>query len=404
MSAPLRRTRGDLVATAAIAAVSLAAVAGVWATAPIRDAELTPAAEPVAAAPPLTSVPPSLSPAWSRVDAPVPGVHRPVIVDGVILTTAGTTVTAVDQAGQTLWTYERDREICSLGAAWGEAVITYRGEAGCGDVVSVDARSGTYDDTRSAIAPDEVVALSSNDRVGTVGAERVELWRSDLVRTVEYGQVEGRQEPGLQPNPDCSISSALTRTSLLAVTETCREDHGSWLRFQAADPEESRKPEITGEVLLDDAGARLVAVAEDAVAVYLPGDRPELVSFHEDGTELHRRPVAPAPLVDGEALFSPVTADLPHHMTWFDGEQLYLLGPSDLAVRHVLEDAVGTGVAVGDQLLVPTAQGLAVVDWVSGETTSTIPVDRGDHDGAVTLGVAGGTIVEKRGDELVGLT
>ena len=43
MSRPLRRTRGDLISTALIAAVSVVAVGGVWLTAPIRESELTPA-------------------------------------------------------------------------------------------------------------------------------------------------------------------------------------------------------------------------------------------------------------------------------------------------------------------------------------------------------------------------
>ena len=400
MARPLRRTRGDLIATGAIAAVSLAAVAGVWATAPIRGSELTPAATEYVATPALSAIPDSLTQVWALTDTPLPGVHRPVIVDGLVVTYADRTVTASDPAGETVWTYRRDLDLCSLGAAWGRVVTTWRAPNGCGDVVALDADSGTYKATRSTVAPDEVVAVASNDRIGTVAGQRLELWRSDMVRTVEYGEVEGVQEPGLQPHPDCRITSALTRTDLLAVTEVCPDGQGTWLRLQDTTPEQSRAPEIGADVHLDHPEARLVAVGQEGAAVYRQG---ELISFTEEGQEIERRAVPEIPW-DGQDLpFAPVTADLPHHMSFFDGDRLYLLAPANLTVRQVLEDAVGTGVAVDDRLLMPTAEGIAVVNWDTGETEKTIPVDRGGYTGMVTLGVVGDTVVEKRDGLTVGL-
>jgi hypothetical protein len=400
MVGPLRRTRGDLIAAAVIAAVSLVAVAGAWFTAPIRGSELTPAATEYVAAPALSTIPAGLTQAWALDDVPLPGVHRPVIVDGLVITYADHTVTASDPAGETVWTYRRDLDLCSLGAAWGRVVTTWRAPNGCGDVVALDADSGSYSATRSAVSPDEVVAVASNDRIGTVSGQRLELWRSDLVRTVEYGEVEGVQEPGLQPHPDCRITSALTRTDLLAVTEVCPGGEGTWLRFQDTTPEQARAPEISAEVQLSHPAAHLVAIGQEGAAVH---DRGQLISFTEDGQEIERRAVPEIPRGEGNLPSAPVTADLPHHMSFFDGGRFYLLAPTNLTVRHVLEDAVGTGVAVDGRLLLPTAEGIAVVDWDTGETEKTIPVDRGGYDGMVTLGVVGDTVVEKRGGLTVGL-
>ena len=64
MNRPLRRTRGDLLATGAITVVSLAAVAGVWLTAPIRSSELTPAETEYTAPEQLDTVPDALPESW----------------------------------------------------------------------------------------------------------------------------------------------------------------------------------------------------------------------------------------------------------------------------------------------------------------------------------------------------
>lgn len=405
MSAPLRRTRGDLIATGAITALCLVAVGGVWATAPIRSSHLTPAATEYVNPGPRTNVPDQLSPAWSRPDVPLPGSRQPLVVDGLVISVDDRSLVAVDPSGSEVWRYDRDLDVCAVAAAWGEVVATYRSNAGCGDVVSIKASTGQYDDTRSSLAPDEVVGISSNDRVGTVASERLELWRSDLVRTVEYGEVEGIQEPNLQPNPGCQITSALTRTELLAITDFC--DGSTWLRLLDATPEESRKPEVLHETLLSSPGARVIAVAQEAAAVYVPGDTPRLIGVDKEGTKLWDRDVPSSPLIDAAAdstaAIAPVVADLPHHMTWFDGERLYLLQPSTLEVAFIIEEAIGPGVAVGDRLLVPVDDGIAVYDWEAGAMEKTIPVDRGTVDGMVSLNVAGDAVVEKRGDSLVGL-
>lgn len=405
---PLRRTRADLIGAGAVAAVAALALGGAWLGAPIRGVEHSPAADAAAAVESPARVPDTLSPVFELADAPVPGHPGPLIADGSLITNDGHTVTARTPDGEEIWSYGRPEELCSLGAAWDDVVAVYRTGVGCGDAVSLDAATGEYDGTRSAIASEAPLAVSSNDRVGVVGADRVELWRSDMVRTVEYGRVEAKQEPDLQPHEGCTITSALTRTDMLAITETCPDDpSASWLRFQETTPEDARAPEIIHERRLPDPAARLVAVGQDGAAVYLSDaadDSPRLLSVAEDGSERGSRAVPQSPaLADPPTPFMPATADLPHHMSWFDGQRLYLLTPETLLVDHVFEDAVGAGAAVGDLLLYPTAEGLAVADGSTGDVRRVIPVDRGDYTGPVFVGLAGETVVEKRGDRVVGL-
>lgn len=410
MKAPiLRRTRADWLAVGVITAVTAAAVGLSVANSDISHASLSPVSPPGAEhqAELLDSVPNSLEEAFRVPHDGVPGVYKPVVAQGLLISNDAHTVTATNPDGSTAWTYTRDNvEICSLATAWNRVVITFRNGRGCGDVVAIDAATGHYAHTRSANNSDEVIAISSNDRVGTVSSDRVDLWRSDLVRTVEYGDVEAKQEPDLQPHEECTINSALTRTELLVVSESClgnkQVDH---LRFQTTTPEDSREPELTQEVTIDGDGARLVAVGQSAAAAYVPGERPAIISYNDEGQETSRTDVAPsAKIRDSASPFAAATADLPHHMTWFDGERLYLFTPTALRVTQVIEQAIGTGVSAGDKALVPTREGIDVIDWTTGDVQRSIPVDREGYAGEVYLAIADGNIVEARDGELVALT
>ncbi|AWB83557.1 hypothetical protein [Corynebacterium liangguodongii] len=395
MSPALRRTRGDVLASAAIAATALALVGGAYATAPIRSSELTPAPERLESVAPLSSAPQQLAESFRLVDDS-PGA-APLIAQGLIISysAAEKTLSATTPTGATAWTYRREVELCSLGQAWGKVVATYRDRAGCGDVVAIDALSGQYAGTRAAVAPDEVRGISSNDRVGTVSASRVELWRSDLVRTVEYGRVEAPQEADFQPH-QCEISSALTRKELLAVTETCAD--GTWLRLLDATPEDSRKPEIHSSTRVA-AGSFLLAVSPEAAAIYDPAAG-EVRSFGTDGAQ---KSASPTPPLDPAVS----TADLPHHMTAASGGALLLFRPGDLSLSGSLDGALGTGCAAGDRVLVPIDGGLAVTraDTPEPQVERVIAVDRGgDEARRVGVAAAGEVVVEKRGNALVALS
>lgn len=396
MSAPLRRTRGDLIATAVIAAIAALLVLIAYFTAPVRSSHLEPAAEVQDNAGKLAVVPNSLTEAFRLSDSS-PNVE-PMVASGMIITYDQGTLTATTPTGDTAWTYHRDKDLCTLGQAWGKVVADYRTDAGCGDVVAIDALSGKYAGTRSAIAPDEVTGVRSNDRLGYVGSTRAELWRSDMVRTVEYGYVEAPQEPDMQPN-QCQISSALTRTELLAVTETCAD--GSYLRLQKTTPEDSRKPELHTSVPIGQ-DAYLVAISQDAAAVYDPATS-QIHAYNEEGAEVSNStvPALPGPLTLEGGVHPLAVADLPHHMTYHEGDYLVLMEPAKLAATGVFQGALGTGFSAGDRLLYAASDGVAVVNWDTNAVEKIIPVDRGGYTGPVYIDSAGAGVVEKRGNEVV---
>lgn len=397
MNAPLRRTRGDLIATGVIAGVSALLLGTAFFTAPARDAHLSAAEEEQQDYGQLAVVPKSFSEGFSLTDTS--GRDQPLVASGMVITYNDNTLTATTPEGETVWTYERPNELCLVDQAWGKVVATYRDNAGCGDVVAIDAKTGKYAGTRSAIAPENVVRLASNDRVGYASSERAEVWRSDLVRTVEYGHVEAKQEPDMQPN-ECTITSALTRTELVAVTEIC--DDGAFLRLQEATPEDSRKPEVLANVEISP-DAYLVSISQDAAAVYDPTTS-EVRGYNTEGTNISSSSVpqmdSPELGPDGIVKNLPV-ADLPHHMTYWENNSLLLMEPAALAVTGVFQGALGTGFSAGEKLLYASDSGIAVVDWDKNAVDKIIPVDRGDYSGPVHISSAGATVVEKRGDEVV---
>ena len=397
MNTPLRRTRGDLIATGVIAGVSALLLGTAFFTAPARDAHLVSAEEEQQDYGQLAVVPKSFSEGFSLPDTS--GRDQPLVASGMVITYNDNTLTATTPEGETVWTYERPNELCLVDQAWGKVVATYRDNAGCGDVVAIDAKTGKYAGTRSAIAPDNVVRLASNDRVGYASSERAEVWRSDLVRTVEYGHVEAKQEPDMQPN-ECTLTSALTRTELVAVTEIC--DDGAFLRLQEATPEDSRKPEVVADVEISP-DAYLVSISQDAAAVYDPTTS-EVRGYDKEGTNISSSSVpqmdSPEVGPDGIIKNLPV-ADLPHHMTYWENNSLLLMEPAALAVTGVFQGALGTGFSAGEKLLYASDSGIAVVDWDKNAVDKIIPVDRGGYSGPVHISSAGATVVEKRGDEVV---
>lgn len=392
----LRSTKRDWIIAGVITLVAAVLVILAVVTAPIRHSSLTAFGAPDKEAT-ISAVPTALSEIWHRPDASSSPI--PLTVEDRVITLdtsgEGSLIQATVPSGEPSWTYQRDLAVCAISTAWGHVVATYKNhQEGCGDVVSVDGLSGTYGPTRSSKSPQSIVPIKSNDNVGTYDSSRLELWRSDLVRTVEYGEVYAPQEPDMQPRSGCTLTSALTRKSLLAVTETC--DGSSYLRFQETVPEDSRKPEMLGDAAIP-GNARLIAIGESAAAIYTGS---EIVSYSQNGQEIARSVAAPSTLADNQKLFAAHTQDLKHYMSWFDGERLYLFNPEDLAVENVIEGVVGTGIEIADKLLVPTVEGIAVMNPGDSEPESLIPRP---HPEPTSLAVAGPYIIEKSGGVVTAL-
>ena len=77
------------------------------------------------------------------------------------------------------------------------AVAVYPDARGCGQVSTIDAKTGRRGPTRTAYADPEVRLSSDGTTVLSAGDSRLEQWRSDMVRMLSYGALDARIKPGI---------------------------------------------------------------------------------------------------------------------------------------------------------------------------------------------------------------
>lgn len=411
MLAPERRTRVDLIVAVAIVVVVIVAAALVWFRSDARGTTSVTADKAPAPAETVLSVPETLSPVWR---APSGATSTPVVAaDAVVVTAGGGTVVGRDRAsGDELWRYERDLDLCGAVGAWDDVVAVYRDERGCSQATKLSGGTGTREAQRNSNADSEVTVSYDGTYVSSRGATRMELWRSDLVRTLEYGRVDAPVNPNSQPRSGCELLDSGSSKARAAVLERCPGEQAARLTILDPAPDDDRKPKEFGSSVLagldvDTRGARIIAVRGERTAVYLPagptsgdrigiygGDRQELAVYPLP------RPVGPEVLTAADGAREATGGTI----TWWTGTEVMLLDPRELLPRWAFVGALGPGAVMGNNLLVPVKSGIAVLELSSGRPLHTIPVDRGDYEGPITTAVVGGVVLEQRGDTVVALS
>src|SRR5689334_6742846 len=114
MVRPERRTKGDVLAAAAIAVVVAAVASLIWWTSDARATISRPAAVPAPNPNPARQVPGTLRELWTAAS---PATTAPVAVGGTVITGDGRRVDGRDPgSGQSRWSYERGSDLC--GVSW----------------------------------------------------------------------------------------------------------------------------------------------------------------------------------------------------------------------------------------------------------------------------------------------
>ncbi|WP_067574231.1 Rv3212 family protein [Nocardia acidivorans] len=404
MLAPERRTRADILTAVAIAILLVIATAVVCWTSDARGTESVTTEQTLSAPPTPEQLPATLRELWNSPDT---ASARAITNGGVAVTADGGTVTGRDpRTGAQVWKYQRDIPLCGIESQFGTVIATYRDQRGCSQTTLLNAETGARVTARSSYMDDTVALSVDGTYTLAQGPHRLEVWRSDLVRTLEYGKVDAPVNPRTQPRSDCRLLSAASAPSRIAVLERCPKDTADRLTVLNPAPKDGTTPEEYSTHVLTEPGggsesARVIAVSDSRIALYLPGigsSPPQFAVYDISGNSLAIHQL-PAPLPDN-ALVSHLSSE------WFvfTGDTLIALNATTFDVLWVAGNVLGTPTLMSGQLLVPSPDGLRALDPTTGAATGRITVQRSDyHNEPISLAAIGGTVLELRGGKLYAL-
>lgn len=402
MVKPERRTRGDLVAAGTIALV-IAVVAGLlWWNSSARATISRPAVVPPHNPTPAHAVPGALHTLWT---ANSPHTLSPIVIGDMVILGDGRTVEAREaQTGQNRWSYARKDSLCGVSYVYGLALAVYPDSRGCGQVTAIDAGTGRRNTARTSYSDKQITLRSDGNVVLSAGATRLELWRSDLVRMISYGEIDARVKPANRGlGTGCTLMSAAASSSQVSVLEACQDQQD--LRLTLLEPAKEEDEPDTKNVPLAgvpvDSEARVLAVSDTTTAVYVPAPKPQVVVYDETGTQVSTTPLAKAPVLANPARAVTRAGDM---FTWWTGDSVEVFD-GRLGHRFTIAGAgpltpLGPATMLAGKLLVPVAGGLGVFNSATGENERVIQVDHPVGPGPVVPGVSGSVVIEQRGDRL----
>jgi len=403
MVKPERRTRADVLAAAAIVAVVAAAAALIWWTSDARATISRPAAGPAPSPRLAREVPASLKQLWTAPNAPT---DQPVVVAGTVVTADGRTVRGRDPVtGQVRWSYSRGSDLCGVAGVYRFAVAVYRDDRGCGQVSTIEGSTGSRGAARSSYADQRVNLSSDGITVLSAGDTRLELWRSDMVRMLSYGEIDARVKPSSKGlHTGCRLTSAAASSAAVSVLEACgrQADLRLTLLRPSKEEDEPDQRDVPEPGISVTSGARVVAVAETRTAVYLPVPQPRIDVVDETGVTVGST-LLPKPPSASNVVSRPANL-----ITWWTGDTVIVFDAANLTYRYSIAAAgpsvpVGPATMMAGKLLVPVTDGIAVCDPVTGVDEGFLPVSRQPASSPVIPAVSGSQLLEQRGNTLVAL-
>ena len=410
MVRPERRSKADVVAAATIAVVVAATASLIWWTSDARATISRPAAVPAPSPTPAREVPATLNQLWTAAS---PATTTPVVAGGTVTTGNGRQVDGRDPAtGESRWSYARNSALCGVSWVYHYSVAVFQDDRGCGQVSTLDGSTGRRGPARSSYADPHVRLSSDGTTVLSAGETRLELWRSDMVRMLAYGETDARVKPSARGlHSGCKLVSAAASSSAVSVFEAC--DNQADLRLVLLRPgkedDEPQQHVVSEPGIGASSGARVLAVWENNTAVYLPGisgTQPRVEVIDEAGTTVSSTLLAKPPTNPG------VVTQTGNLVTWWTGDTVMVFEVTNLALRYTIAAGqktvpLGPGVMMAGQLLVPVTGAIGVYDPTSGANTRYIPVNRPpgtvEPGRAVVPAVSGSRVFEQRGDTVVAL-
>jgi hypothetical protein len=403
MVKPERRTKADLVAAAAIAAVVAVVAVLIWWTSDARATISRPGMGPAPSPRLAQKVPDSLKQLWTAPNAPT---DQPVVVAGTVVTADGRAVQGrYPDTGKVRWSYARDSDLCGLAGVYRFAVAVYRDDRGCGQVSTIDGSTGRRGPARSSYADRRVKLSSDGTTVLSAGDTRLELWRSDMVRMLSYGEIDARIKPSSKGlHTGCRLVSAAASSAAVSVLGACgsQADLRLTLLRPSKEEDEPELRDVPEPGIGVGSGARVLTVAETKTLIYLPAPQPRVDVVDESGVTVAST-VLPKPPSTSSVVSRPANL-----VTWWTGDTVMVFDVATLTYRYSIAPAgpsvpVGPATMMAGKLLVPVTDGFAVCDPVSGQAEGLLPVTRPPGSSPVIPAVAGSQVLEQRGNTLVAL-
>jgi hypothetical protein len=401
MVKPERRTKADVLAAAAITAVVAVAAALIWWTSDARATISRPASGPAPSPRSAREVPASLKQLWTAPNAPT---DQPVAVAGTVVTAHGRAVQGRDPVtGQVRWSYSRGSDLCGVAGAYRYAVAVYRDDRGCGQVSTIDGSTGSRGPARSSYADDRVNLSSDGITVLSAGDTRLELWRSDMVRMLSYGEIDARVKPSAKGlHTGCRLVSAAASSAAVSVLGACgsQADLRLTLLRPSKEEDEPELRDVPEPGIGVGSGARVLTVAETKTLIYLPAPQPKVDVVDESGVTVAST-LLPKPPSTSSVVSRPGNL-----VTWWTGDEVMVFDGATLTYRFSIGAAgpavpVGPAAMMAGKLLVPVTGGIAVCDPITGDGEGYLPVARPPGNAPVIPAVSGSQVIEQRGNTLV---
>ena len=306
-----RRKRIDRTVAAVIAVVVVAVAVVIYLNSDIRaTASVTgPATESPATA---DVVPSTVTPAWTLPTDPTLGaVASPY---GVVVTTDATTVTGHDAVtGEVRWSYGRSNApLCAVGSGDTDASgVTTRGKVRgvmavseingfCSQVMLLDPDTGERHYYRTSPNQQGGSLAFGGPYAAWLGPTLLELWRDDLVRTIQYGDLPSPPKPNAT-HLGCTFTDIALADEQFATVEHCADTSPNaqvvinWATPDSApdkpDGQDVFKHDPRATIDTGAPAARIVGITADRVAVLVSAPEPAVVVYDATGAETSRTPV-----------------------------------------------------------------------------------------------------------------
>lgn len=370
-----RQRRWYFAIVAAVAVVAVGITLVVWFTGEITHVHLHTAKT----APPSVALatPPAAPVAkWQSRDATAIGAP---FSGGTVVTYSAHTVSGREAlTGRAYWTYTRtDRVVCQVAQIQNQTIAIFANGGACNEVTTLDTGTGQRNWTRTL--DENGLTVTGRPRF-VATSDTLYVWTPDFVYSID--PASGYDRWTFPADDGCALTSVVPGSAGVLMSERCASDTELLLRDRTAGIDDKQQSEDKkNQVQWRLKNTDTVPVMADSVVAALDPSTKQLVTYDAaKGGVRDRVSLQPAP--DATAPISQAAAN--------DGELIWIAGrgygldesgsqrwSSPLAAPPTLSAPDGSAIVpelASARVLVPTSNGIAALDGLTGKITTSYPV------------------------------